>query len=627
MMGRRAQLSLLGLLLLTVAGCARLGPWPMADGWRVGEGFWARSGVPTAPTFTHADPFMKAGLLGRPGEWFTRVSLASTLEITSHTQPVEQYWAALIVAGHAPLALGAWGGNCLVQVSGDGLLRVIDTRDSHAGGGPVQLKMPPARAPLRLRVEASGTSMTVYVNGFPALDYQTSRPLCGEVALANSGCTARFGEVVVRGARQPRPRVNEKRKEKAGAAQPTLSIAMNAAPGLAPLPRIAAQRRPGQPGVLINTAIGQVWHPVGFNYTHIGAWWHATFNVGRYDGAEAERALEAMRAAGANCVRVWAWGEQNDGTGNAGTAQSCGQNAEYIANFVDFLRRATRHGIYVIAILDECPLNAGYRELLDATRSNDPAFFITGHNRQFLAREWIVVKARQAQDFIAAVKAADPALLSTVLAWEFANEAFANTTEGPFLEQTGAVRLANGRRYEMADFNERQACWDDGITYYARELTRAVRQVDPQALTTLGMWTADAHQRAPVNGLLPDARDPRVPPRPSALARRISRLALLDLHCYNWGDQAFLNPATHEAAAVRANGMPVVAGEFGVFELPSIDQPKARRLAAQLLSAIHDCGYAGALYWSWNLCEHSGTWCWQRLGDRLTLPWPANPIP
>jgi len=261
----------------------------------------------------------------------------------------------------------------------------------------------------------------------------------------------------------------------------------------------------------------------------------------------------------------------------------------------------------VIPIIDETPHNAYYDNVSERTPADASDVRITGYNRQYLSPGPIAAKAQGAADFVRWIREADPGLLATIFAWSLANEVNVHHTAGPFALESGEVATANGARYDMADADRRQACYDDGIVHWAGAIAAAIRREDPDALVTAGMWTSDAHGRPPVNGLLPDDRDPRRPPRPAALARAESGLDLLDIHIYPWDGTAKVRPEAHEAEAVRAQGMPVIVGEYGVFKNRSAEE--ARVMLRAMLEQAYALGYRGDLFWAWNLVGVEGqTW-------------------
>ena len=149
-------------------------------------------------------------------------------------------------------------------------------------------------------------------------------------------------------------------------------------------------------------------------------------------------------------------------------------------------------------------------------------------------------------------------------------------------------------------------------------LAAAIKTVDPDALVTAGMWTADAHGRAPFNGLIPDGSAPRIPPRPSVLATPKSRLDFIDIHVYPWDGTATIRREAHEWDAVRRGHIPVIMGEFGVFKRNTIDE--ARTMLVEMLEQSTAMGYAGWLHWVWDMRSTPGqTWSAVEEGLARTL--------
>jgi hypothetical protein len=390
------------------------------------------------------------------------------------------------------------------------------------------------------------------------------------------------------------------------------------------LPRIGVRSAEGRPGEFYVKATGTRFVPRGFNHTVLEqctSGWHATFNIGAYDAEAMEKTLSTMAGLGANVIRVWAWGVQKEG-GFTDQPEGDELNARYMENFVDFLRRATAHGIYVIPILDEVPQNGYYASLAQrAAQQNEDDPKVTGYNRQYLCRGPLAAKTAAAQTFVRYIKEADAALLSTVLGWALANEVFVNFTEGPFSDSAGIVKTNTGKRYDMAEKHQRQACYDESIRHWANTLADAIRHVDPEALVTAGMWTSDAHSRPSVNGLLPDGRDPRIPPRPSVLGGPDSRLDFIDVHIYPWDGTPKVRPEAHEREAVTKAAL---VGEYGVFKDKPADQ--ARTMMSEMLDQAYRVGYAGDLLWIWDLTGVPGQ-TWSAVEEDIgkhVMDWPGG---
>lgn len=375
------------------------------------------------------------------------------------------------------------------------------------------------------------------------------------------------------------------------------------------LPAIGIRKNETGMAEFFNRDSGKQFIPKGFNHTALSGvttGWHATFNVGKYEPDAMEALLAKMAAVGANTIRVWIWGIQ-DVSGFTGSADSCGLNGAYMENVVDFLRRCTKHGLYVIPILDETPHNAYYNSIAAKADTALPTPQVTGYNRNYFSAGTLAAKKQAIKYFVQYVKDADAGLLNAVLGWAFSNEAFVNHSEGPFNRDAGQVVVANGQCYDMGDNDQRQACYDESILHWCNTLADAVKSVAPHALTTLGMWTSDAHGRAPVNYLLPDDRDPRRPPRPSVLASAESHLDFLDIHIYPWDGTSKVRSEAHEWDAVKRSDKPVIVGEYGVFKNKAIEEAKI--MMREMLEHAYHMGYQGSLHWIWDLIGVKGqTW-------------------
>jgi hypothetical protein len=92
--------------------------------------------------------------------------------------------------------------------------------------------------------------------------------------------------------------------------------------------------------------------------------------VGDYDAARADRQLARMHSDGYNIVRVFL-----NGTCSATCLGQPGGllRGRYIANLVDFLRRARANQMYVIVTMDYLPWVGHYNVWVPKTRITEPA--------------------------------------------------------------------------------------------------------------------------------------------------------------------------------------------------------------------------------------------------------------
>ncbi len=593
-------LLLIGLGLTTVVQAEELfeRTWLFEDsfqGWTIHGGKWTLE----EGHLRHEDPVFNGGLVGLPGYHFSDIHLEADIQIPEVYWNQQTVWAGLIIRASAPVQHGGWHDGYLAFIRTNGLVNLVAHPEIELGEFESDLNT--REETVRLGVGAIDDIITVYLNGEAVLSVEDDMYPSGEMALINYGNVATFANVTVEGTRM-------------NLATPEPIVPVHPEPPqvdpVTPLPRIAVEKEPGERGRFYAKETGATFHPLGFNHTvlqHRSSGWHSTFNENTYDPEEMETTLSTMAALGANVIRVWLWGTQNE-YGYTGSKESRGLNGAYMENVIDFLQRATRHGVYVMPIVDETPHNAYYDNvaLLHQDETHDSK--ITGNNVQHLTRGSVIAKRTAIKDMIRYIQAADNGLLNTIFAWALSNEVNVSFNHGPYNILDGEVTTLTGKTYDLSDKVSRQASYDESILEWANLLAEGIKSLDPEALVSAGMWTSDAHARPPFNGLIPDDKDPRIPPRPSALCGPDSKLDFLDIHIYPWDRTAKVRPEAHEWDAVMASTLPAIVGEYGVFK--HLDPPdKARDMLREMLEQAFDMGYIGALYWVWDLTEiEQQTW-------------------
>lgn len=322
----------------------------------------------------------------------------------------------------------------------------------------------------------------------------------------------------------------------------------------------------------------------GFNYVRLRAAEgrtggdHATFDAdtkntkAHYDPNRAEAMFSALSKADYNTVRVFIIGRSKINPGIAGDYDTTNALHEpYMENVLDFLRRATRHGIRVFPTFGDggVPLNAYYRE-----RVRDK-----GHNKNVfvLTEEGIAARVEHITTFLSYIKDREPTLLPTLLGLQCQNEAYLRAEQWPFTMKEGTFTAANGKIYDMSRTDQRQALMDEGYHHYHERIAAVVKAIDAEMLVAEGVFVLravgkDAKQHA---GVWPGkTSDERYPPTLTSIGR--GPLDFLDVHFYRTGrnesvDQAFrLNLAstgffTPKMTEIRKE-KPVIMGEFGAFD-------------------------------------------------------------
>ena len=447
----------------------------------------------------------------------------------------------------------------------------------------------------KFAVKAEGHVMQVFVNGKRVLQFTNDLYKSGGISLINFGNKAVFDNIKLRAEIATEPLIKNYNK--------IIPVGkMNTK--IKPLPKIIVKRGKGKTGCFVYKYNGKKFVPDGYNHT-VGDTTnrkipHANFNVGTYNSEENNKILAEMKSLGANVIRVWLWGTDTNGKGIWGGCNSQSLNYDCLNNFIDFLKLATKHKIYVIPILDLQPQNKKYKSIVKKHEKNTDKN-ISNHNSDILSKGWIEARKQAARDTVGYIKKTAPELLNTILAWSIANEICVVSDYLPFSLTNGLVKVANGKIYDMSDFYSRQKCADESFYFWAKEIAAEIKKAQPDALVTIGMWTSDAHKRAPVNGIkTSEIKDPRFPPRPSVFAPANSGIDFLDIHVYPWQNKFTINPQAHELDKLNSAGIPVLVGEYGVFLYQAKDAKDGAKKIVELRKKCYDVGYAGALLWVWN---------------------------
>jgi hypothetical protein len=409
----------------------------------------------------------------------------------------------------------------------------------------------------------------------------------------------------------------------AGTAAPAVSAPAVSAQAVGPMPRIAAPRTKAR-GTLVESSTGRAFRPRGVNYVRLAeapsGWFHSTFEPGLYDAARSERTLAQLQHDGYTLTRVFidggsipdAQAGRPHGLGHGVGDRSPGQ-APYLDNVADFMRRAANHRVYVLPVLGIFPQNEYYYDLVGKVDST--ALNIDSTNLLYMHDGHIKAKEAYVRMFLTAIRdRLGVALMSTMLGLQLDNEATWQTDARPFSRHSGTVKPANGIVYNMSKPADRQQAADASIVEYANRLTAVVRSVDPQLLTTIGMFTHRIVGRSGPDGMAHfcqnDCGHPdlwRYPVRPAVLSA-YSDLDFLDLHVYPrlpYGTAYSLDDdlASSEWSAVKGI---VLMGETGAYR-EAYDGSVTRAAYAMRDQQIATCtrGFSGWLFWTWDTAENA----------------------
>ncbi len=352
----------------------------------------------------------------------------------------------------------------------------------------------------------------------------------------------------------------------------------------------------------------------GFNYIRLRRD-HATFDAdttttkAHYDPDRAEAMFGALSEAGYNTVRVFVIGRSKINPGIAGDYDTTKALHEpYMENVLDFLRRATRHGIRVFPTFGDggVPLNAYYRERVEGKGHNKNVFVLT--------EEGIAARVEHITSFLSYIKGREPTLLPTLLGLQCQNEAYLRANQWPFTEKEGTFTAPNGETYDLSKTDERQALMDEGFHHYHQRIAAAVKAIDAEMLVAEGVFVPravgkDAKQHA---GVWPGkTRDERYPPMLTTLGT--GALDFLDVHFYRTNrkesvEQAFrLNLAstgffTPKMTEIRKD-KPVIMGEFGAFDHVEKTFEEAVDNMVRVRELALKEGMNGMLYWTYDCFE------------------------
>ena len=392
--------------------------------------------------------------------------------------------------------------------------------------------------------------------------------------------------------------------------------------GIKPLERIAVKAGEGRAEFVLKRS-GRPFFAKGFNYIRLRGkdgkpgGDHATFDAAtkktkvNYDPKKAEAMFGALSKEGYNTVRVFIIGRNPVNPGIGGDYKTTkAVYAPYMENFLDFLRRATRHNIRVFPTFGDggLPLNAYYRERPIRGK---------GHNKNalVLTKEGVDARVKFITSFLLYIRRKEPRLLPTLLGLECQNEAYLRADAWPFTEKDGRFRAANGKAYDLSRTDERQALMDEGYRHYHKRIVSVVKRIDRDMLVAEGVFVPAAVGKDPKKhaGVWPGrTRDERYPPTLTAIGT--GALDFLDVHFYhatpnprdvperfrrNLGSTGFFSP---EMADIRKT-TPVIMGEFGAFDFHEKTFAAAVDNLVRARDLANKENVNGMLFWTYDCQE------------------------
>jgi hypothetical protein len=343
-----------------------------------------------------------------------------------------------------------------------------------------------------------------------------------------------------------------------------------------------------------NRSTGQSWIARGNNFIRLAIQtdfagnstvYHSTFNIGLYDGMDAENALSAMQASGYNSVRVFLNGCCVGSIGSPAGGLATG----YMANVADFLARAQHHGVYVIFTQDAPPAAGGYDVSCPASAVSAPQ--IQNVNANNLCAGGIDAAQRFHRDFVQSLIQMQ-APISAILGYELRNEYFYESSTPPFTSFSGLVTTANGSTYDMSNAVSRQNMMDESLVYFTDQLRAAIIAVDPTALVTVGFFWPQTPNATRIG----DTRLISVYP-----AMATSTADFIDIHGYVIINDLTIDQLVQNYGFVgHQQKQPVIMAEYGAFK-------NAVPVMADAVTALRNwqsggCAYGlkGWMLWTWD---------------------------
>jgi hypothetical protein len=336
-----------------------------------------------------------------------------------------------------------------------------------------------------------------------------------------------------------------------------------------------------------------------------------------YDSHRSETLMRILKSNGYNLVRVFVkpggrGSEITNIRGLSGPADTKGLSAAYMDNFVDFLIRAQKYGIYVMPCFteNEMPDNDYFKELSKGVTKQGILF----------SEEGIKAKQHYMELFLQYIKEKDPKLINTLLALTMQNEFAFHSYEAPFKQLSGSYTFIDGTTYNMADDEQRRALANTAIQNYYAKMKETVEANVPGLPIGEGTFSMGAVGKTYDNSkgfrTIEGNKDRRFPM--TAVELLNTDIDFLDFHVYRWGAEGtgkdvFMHFAenmkllTPEAKELMKS-KPIMMGEFGSFNFDETTLEEAIVFVTELDDAALEFGFKGSCYWTMDTFEQTRIW-------------------
>jgi hypothetical protein len=373
---------------------------------------------------------------------------------------------------------------------------------------------------------------------------------------------------------------------------------------------------------------GAEFMPYGVNYCRLDNKWHSVFSIDCYDAERFEAMLADLKGNHLNVVRIFLDHRHerkgSDGAGGGIATDGFEFSETYIANMIDGLERAQKHGIYVILCLNGQPISKAYQGLFSEPVpmvENDMHPFdhpvCSLGNMQYFHPGAIRARAEYFKRVVQAIADHDSSLLATVFSYELGNESYF-VGKAPLNLRSGTFTFL-GRDYDMAQDRELRRLMDDAAVHWANSSAAAIRLVDPKAMVSVNVFTYQAVGRKNLMAVRPDQgaewdKKQRIPVNLKALAD--SSLDYLDVHIYlhRIGESSVAEKLEETlgsidyvglSKAARRSGKPLIVGEYAAFKDPERTLEQQEQDVIEQMDLCRDRGFQGFLYWTYDTDEQT----------------------
>lgn len=347
-------------------------------------------------------------------------------------------------------------------------------------------------------------------------------------------------------------------------------------------------------GELYDTVTGERFVVRGPNYHHLerdpnGYIVDRLFAPSHFDAERIANELSAIKELGYNTVRTSIDICRSDCL----TTPNGGIRDDYLDSIATFLQLAHDEGLYVILSANDFPDRSLFVQRIEA-QCCDP--FDGYMNTHYLSSVGLETWKEYWQTVIQGLIDRDVPM-DTILAYSTRNEMWFFADQPPLSLTEGTITTVNGATYDLSDPAQKQAMLEEGAVFWLNEMRAAIREVHPDVLVTVGVFTPNE----PNNWRGDDLR--RVVPL-SVLGQ--SEIDFFDLHPY--AGYISLEDLMENYQLEGLQGQPIILGEFGAFKFHYATPEVGAMGIREWQIASCDYGFQGWMHWHWTGVNDHEVW-------------------